>query len=53
LPTMDNVIAVRNTVARLISDIHRGRLKGRLAVGLAPFLTTFAKPLMCMRLSMA
>jgi len=38
LPTLDNAIAVRDTVARLIVDIYSGKLQPRLAAGLAPLL---------------
>jgi hypothetical protein len=35
---LDNAIAVRDTVARLIVDIYSGKLQPRLAAGLAPLL---------------
>ena len=38
LPTLDNVIAVRDTVARLIADVYAGKLHPRIAAGLAPLL---------------
>lgn len=38
LPTLDNVIAVRDTVARLIADVYAGRINPRTAAGLAPLM---------------
>lgn len=38
LPTLDNVLAVRNAVARLIADVYSGNLQPRVAAGLAPLL---------------
>ncbi|MGD0215513.1 MAG: hypothetical protein ABSB87_20010 [Terriglobales bacterium] len=38
LPTLDNAIAVRDTVGRLIADVYDGRIQPRLAAGLAPLL---------------
>lgn len=38
LPTLDNAIAVRETVARLIADVYAGRLHPRIAAGLAPLM---------------
>ncbi len=38
LPTLDNAIAVRDTVARLIADVYAGKLNPRVAAGLAPLL---------------
>jgi hypothetical protein len=38
LPTLDNAIAVRDTVARLIADVYAGRINLRIAAGLAPLL---------------
>lgn len=38
LPTLDNAIAVRDTVARLIADVYSGRIHPRVASGLAPLL---------------
>jgi hypothetical protein len=38
LPVLDNAIAVRDTVARLIADVYSGRLSPRIASGLAPLL---------------
>jgi general stress protein YciG len=38
LPTLDNAIAVRDTVARLIADVYAGRIHPRIAAGLAPLL---------------
>jgi hypothetical protein len=39
LPTLDNAIAVRETVARLIADVYAGKLNPRVAAGLAPLLS--------------
>jgi hypothetical protein len=36
LPTLDNALAVRDTVARLIADVYAGRVHPRIANGLAP-----------------
>jgi hypothetical protein len=38
LPTMDNALAVRDTVARLIADVYAGKINPRIASGLAPLL---------------
>ncbi|MGD0506349.1 MAG: hypothetical protein ABSA27_01025 [Terriglobales bacterium] len=38
LPTLDNAMAVRDTVARLIADVYAGRIHPRIATGLAPLL---------------
>jgi hypothetical protein len=38
LPTLDNAIAVRDTVARLIADVYAGKINPRIAAGLAPLL---------------
>jgi len=38
LPTLDNALAVRDTVARLIADVYAGRINPRIAAGLAPLL---------------
>jgi hypothetical protein len=38
LPTLDNAIAVRDTVARLIADVYAGRIHPRIAAGLSPLL---------------
>jgi len=38
LPTLDNALAVRDTVARLIADVYAGKLHPRIAAGLAPLL---------------
>ncbi len=38
LPTLDNVIAVRDTVARLIADVYAGKMNPRVAANLAPLL---------------
>jgi hypothetical protein len=39
LPTLDNAIAVRDLVARLILDIYSGNLQPRVASGLASLLS--------------
>jgi hypothetical protein len=38
LPTVDSALALRDTVARLIADVHAGKLNPRVAAGLAPLL---------------
>jgi hypothetical protein len=38
LPTLDNAIAVRDTVARLIEDVYAGKIHPRIAAGLVPLL---------------
>ena len=38
LPTLDNALAVRDTVARLIADTYSGKIHPRIAAGLAPLL---------------
>jgi hypothetical protein len=38
LPTLDNALAVRDTVARLITDVYAGKINPRIASGLAPLL---------------
>jgi hypothetical protein len=38
LPTVDNAIAVRDLVARLISDVHSGKVHPKVAAGLAPLM---------------
>jgi hypothetical protein len=38
LPILNNAIAVRDTVARLIVDVYSGKLHPRIAAGLAPLL---------------
>src|ERR1035438_3909531 len=38
LPTLDNALAVRDTVARLIADVYAGKINPRIATGLAPLL---------------
>src|SRR5208283_6129230 len=38
LPTLDNAMAVRDTVARLIADVYAGKIHPRIASGLAPLL---------------
>jgi hypothetical protein len=39
LPTLDNALAVRETVARLIADVYAGKIHPRIATGLAPLLS--------------
>jgi len=39
LPALDNALAVRNAVARLIEDVYSGKLQPRIASGLAPLLS--------------
>jgi hypothetical protein len=38
LPALDNVLALRETVARLIADVYAGKLHPRIAAGLAPLM---------------
>ena len=38
LPYLDKAIAIRDTVARLISDVYQGKLHPRIAAGLAPLM---------------
>jgi Family of unknown function (DUF5763) len=38
LPTVDNAIAVRDPVARLIADVHAGKVHPKIAAGLAPLM---------------
>jgi hypothetical protein len=37
-PSLDNALAVRDTVARLIADVYAGKINPRIATGLAPLL---------------
>jgi len=39
LPTLDNALAVRDTVARLIAEVYAGRTQPRIATGLTPLLS--------------
>jgi hypothetical protein len=39
LPVLNNAIAVRDTLARLIVDVHAGTVQPKVAVSLAPLLT--------------
>jgi hypothetical protein len=39
LPTLDNALAVRDTVARLIADVYAGRIPPRIAAGLGSLLS--------------
>jgi hypothetical protein len=38
LPNLDNAMAIRDTVARLISDVYAGKLHPRISAGLAPLM---------------
>lgn len=38
LPTLDNVLAVRDTVAQLIADVYAGKSHPRFAASLVPLL---------------
>jgi len=38
LPTLDNALAVEDTIGRLIADVYAGKLNPRIAAGLAPLL---------------
>jgi hypothetical protein len=38
LPILDNVLAVRDTVARLIADVYAGKIHPRIAASLAPLI---------------
>lgn len=38
LPLLDNAVAVRDTVAKLITDVHAGKLHPKVAATLAPLL---------------
>jgi hypothetical protein len=38
LPTVDNAVAVRDLVARLIADVHSGKVHPKVAAGLAPLM---------------
>jgi hypothetical protein len=38
LPKLDNAVAMRDTIARLIADVHSGALHPRVAAGLAPLM---------------
>lgn len=39
LPALDNALAVRDTVARLIADVFSGKLSPKIAAGLTPLLS--------------
>jgi hypothetical protein len=39
LPTLDNALAVRDAVARLVADVYAGRIHPRIATGLAPLMS--------------
>jgi hypothetical protein len=39
LPTLDNALAVRDTVARLVADVYAGRIHPRIATSLAPLMS--------------
>jgi hypothetical protein len=38
LPVLDNAVAVRDTVARLITEVHAGKVHPKVATTLAPLL---------------
>lgn len=38
LPTLDNALAVRDTVGRLIADVYERKIPPRIAAGLTPLL---------------
>ena len=38
VPNLDNAIAIRDAVARPISDVYAGKLQTRIAAGLAPLI---------------
>lgn len=38
LPVLNNAIAVRDTLARLIAEVHAGKLQPKIAAGMAPLL---------------
>jgi hypothetical protein len=38
LPILDNALAVRDTVARLIAEVYAGKIHPRIAAGLAPLM---------------
>ena len=38
LPTLDNALVVRDTVARLIADVYAGKIHPRIGAGLASLL---------------
>ena len=38
LPTVDNAIAVRDLVARLIADVHAGKVQPKIVASLAPLM---------------
>jgi hypothetical protein len=39
LPSLDNALAVRNTLARLIAEIYEGKIHPRIAASLAPLMS--------------
>jgi hypothetical protein len=39
LPTLDNALAVRDTVAQVIADVYSGKLNPRIASSLSPLLS--------------
>jgi hypothetical protein len=39
LPTLDNALAVRDTIARLIVEVYEGKIHPRIAAGLAPLMS--------------
>jgi len=38
LPMLDNLVAVRDAIARLITDVYAGKVHPKVAAGLAPLL---------------
>jgi len=38
LPTLDNALAVRDMLARLIADVYAGKIQPRIAAGLVPLM---------------
>ena len=38
LPTLDNALALRDTLARLIEEVYAGKIPPRIAAGLAPLM---------------
>jgi hypothetical protein len=39
LPILDNALAVRDTLARLIAEVYAGKIHPRIAAGLAPLMS--------------
>ena len=38
LPTLDDALAIRKTIDRLVADVHSGKLHPRIAASIAPLL---------------